>query len=276
MEEFVYKNLLINALKEDIGNGDLTTNICISQESESEALIIAKDSGILCGTAIFQEVFSILDKDINIEFNYVDGDKLTKGDIIGMVWGKTKSILIGERVALNFLQHLSGISTITRKYVDMLKGFETKIVDTRKTTPLLRVLEKYAVRIGGGFNHRFGLDDGIMIKDNHILGAGGISKAVALAKKNCPHTLKIEVETSNLEEVKEALLSEVDIIMLDNMSLAEMRIAVELIGDKALVEASGNMGDRDLREVAETGVDIISIGAITNTGRALDISLNFK
>ncbi len=276
MEKIVFQNIIIEALKEDIGSGDLTTNMCISDESESEALIIAKDSGVLCGTEVFQEVFDILDKDINIEFNYIDGDKLNKGDIIGMVWGKTKSILKGERVALNFLQHLSGIATITNKYVEVLDGYKIKIVDTRKTTPLLRVLEKYAVRVGGGFNHRHGLYDGIMIKDNHIIGAGNIKKAVALAKKNCPHTLKIEVETSNLEEVKQALSAGADIIMLDNMSLPEMKIAVELIDGKALVEASGNMGDRDLKEVASIGVDIISIGSITNSRRSLDISLNFK
>ncbi len=276
MEKYIYRNMIINALKEDIGSGDLTTNICIPIDSEAEALLIAKDSGILCGRAIFEEVFNILDNNVNIEFNYKDGDILEKGDIIGMIWGKTISILSGERVALNFLQHLSGIATVTRKYVDMLDGFTTKIVDTRKTTPLLRVLEKYAVTIGGGNNHRFGLYDGIMIKDNHIIGAGSIKTAIELAKKNSPHTLKIEVETSNLEEVKEALASGADIIMLDNMSLEEMQLAVDIIKGKAIVEASGNMGDRDLRKVADTGVDLISIGALTNSIRALDISLKFK
>ncbi len=276
MERYIYRDILIKALKEDIGNGDLTTNICIADDSESEGLLIAKEAGVLCGTGLVEEVYKILDDEINIEFNYIDGDVLAKGDIIGMIWGKTKSILTGERVALNFLQHLSGIATITRTYVDMVGDMDTKIVDTRKTTPGIRVLEKYAVTIGGGYNHRFGLYDGIMIKDNHIVGAGGIKKACELARKNTPHTLKIEVEVSNIDEVEEALSSGADIIMLDNMSLEEMAQAVNIIDGKATVEASGNMGDKNIEEVAAIGVDIISIGAITNSVRNMDISLKFK
>lgn len=276
MERYIYKDILINALKEDLGNGDLTTNICITDDSESEGLLIAKEPGILCGTKLVQEVYNILDEEVNVEFNYQDGDILSKGDIIGMIWGSTKSILSGERVALNFLQHLSGIATTTRKYVDMVGESDAKIVDTRKTTPGLRVLEKYAVTVGGGYNHRFGLFDGLMIKDNHIIGAGGIKKACDLARKNIPHTLKIEVEVSNLDEVEEALKSNADIIMLDNMSLEEMTKAVAIIDNRATVEASGNMGDRDISDVAAIGVDIISIGAITNSVRNLDISLKLK
>ncbi|MDD2370590.1 MAG: carboxylating nicotinate-nucleotide diphosphorylase [Firmicutes bacterium] len=276
MKEYLFKNIIIDAIIEDIGSGDITTNICISEDSDSEALLIAKDSGILSGIEVFEEVFNILDSNVNIEFNYKEGDNVEKGDIIAMIWGKTKSILSGERVALNFLQHLSGIATSTRKYVDMVDGFSVKIVDTRKTTPLLRVLEKYAVTIGGGYNHRFGLYDGIMIKDNHIVGAGSIKNAIELAKKNSPHTLKIEVETSNNEEVKEALENGADIIMLDNMSIEEMKVAVDLINGKAIVEASGNMADRDLKDIAATGVNIISIGGLTNSIKALDISLKFK
>ncbi len=276
MERYIYRDILIRALKEDIGNGDLTTNFCISDDNESEGLLIAKESGILCGTRLVEEVYNILDNEVNIEFNYRDGDVLTKGDIIGMIWGKTKSILSGERVALNFLQHLSGIATITRKYVDMVGKKDTKIVDTRKTTPGLRVLEKYAVTIGGGYNHRFGLYDGIMIKDNHIVGAGGIKKACELARKNTPHTMKIEVEVSNIDEVEEALSSGADIIMLDNMSVEEMAKAVEAINGRAIIEASGNMGDKDVGEIAAIGVNIISIGAITNSVRNMDISLKFK
>lgn len=276
MERYIYRKILVDALKEDIGNGDLTTNICIANDSESEGLFIAKESGVLCGTDLVEEVYNILDEEVNIEFNYQDGDYLTKGDVIGMIWGKTKSILSGERVALNFLQHLSGIATVTRKYVDMVGTFDTKIVDTRKTTPGLRVLEKYAVTIGGGYNHRFGLYDGVMIKDNHIAGAGGIKAACELARKKIPHTLKIEVEASNIDEVREALSCKADIIMLDNMSLEEMSQAIEVIDGRALVEASGNMGDKDLKEIAAMGVDIISIGAITNSVRNLDISLKFK
>lgn len=276
MERHIYKDILIRAIKEDIGNGDLTTNICISDDSESEGLLIAKEPGILCGTAIVEEVYNILDNEVNIEFNYQDGDALAKGDIIGMIWGKTKSILSGERVALNFLQHLSGIATTTRKYVDIVGDTDTKIVDTRKTTPGLRVLEKYAVTIGGGYNHRFGLYDGIMIKDNHIIGAGGIKKACELARSSIPHTLKIEVEVSNIDEVEEALSCGADIIMLDNMSLEDMSQAVRVIDGRAIIEASGNMGDRDVREIAAIGVNIISIGAITNSVKNMDISLKFK
>lgn len=276
MERYVYRDILIRAINEDIGNGDLTTNICISDDSESEGLLIAKEPGILCGTSLVKEVYNILDNEVNIEFNYQDGDTITKGDTIGMIWGKTKSILSGERVALNFLQHLSGIATTTRKYVDMIGDMDTKIVDTRKTTPGLRVLEKYAVTIGGGYNHRFGLYDGIMIKDNHIIGAGGIKKACDLAKSSIPHTLKIEVEVSNIDEVEEALSCGADIIMLDNMSLEEMSQAVKVIDGRSIIEASGNMGDRDVGEIAAIGVNIISIGAITNSVKNMDISLKFK
>jgi nicotinate-nucleotide pyrophosphorylase (carboxylating) len=276
MERYIYRDIIIRALNEDIGNGDLTTNICIADDSESEGLLIAKESGVLCGIGLVEEVYNILDDEVNIEFNYQDGDYLNKGDVIGMIWGKTKSILSGERVALNFLQHLSGIATITRKFVDVVGEYNTKIVDTRKTTPGLRVLEKYAVTIGGGYNHRFGLYDGVMIKDNHIVGAGGIKAACELARKSIPHTLKIEVETSNIEEVREALSCGADIIMLDNMSLEEMSQAIEVIDGRAIIEASGNMGDKDLKEIASIGIDIISIGAITNSVRNLDISLKFK
>jgi nicotinate-nucleotide pyrophosphorylase (carboxylating) len=276
MERYIYRDILINALKEDLGNGDLTTNICIADDSESEGLLIAKEPGILCGTKLVQETYNILDIEVNVEFNYQDGDTLAKGDIIGMIWGRTKSILSGERVALNFLQHLSGVATTTRKYVDMIGESDTKIVDTRKTTPGLRVLEKYAVTVGGGYNHRFGLFDGVMIKDNHIIGAGGIKKACDLARKSIPHTFKIEVEVSNLDEVEEALKCNADIIMLDNMSLEEMVKAVNLIDGRAIIEASGNMGDRNIGDIADIGVDIISIGSITNSVRNLDISLKFK
>ena len=276
MERYVYHDILIRALMEDIGNGDITTNICINDDSESEALLIAKEPGVLCGAALVEGVYSIIDQDVNLEFNYQDGDALAKGDIIGMIWGKTKSLLSGERVALNFLQHLSGIATVTRKYVDMVGEFETKIVDTRKTTPGLRVLEKYAVTIGGGYNHRFGLYDGVMIKDNHIAGAGGIKAACELAREKIPHTLKIEVEASNIDEVREALSCGADIIMLDNMTLDDMEQAVRVIDGRAIVEASGNMADKDLKEIAGLGVDIISIGAITNSVKNMDISLKFK
>lgn len=276
MEEYTYRDVILRALKEDIGTGDITTDICISEESEAEALFVAKTNGIICGLELVKTTYEVIDQDVNVEFNYKDGDMLSKGDIIGMVWGRTRSILKGERVALNFLQHLSGIATTTGYFVETVKGTKTRIVDTRKTTPGLRMIEKYAVRVGGGYNHRFGLYDGIMIKDNHIKGAGGISAACSLARKNMPHTLKMEVETSTLEEVQEALLCGADIIMLDNMSYDMMEQAVKLIDGKALVEASGNMADKDVKRIAESGVDLISVGAITNSIKNMDISLKFK
>lgn len=264
------------ALKEDVGFGDLTTEICIAPDTLAEAEFIAKEPGILCGSALVRTVFRQVEPSLKVFFNHNDGYALEAGDVIATVRGRARGILTGERTALNFLQHLSGIATKTRSCVDLVKGTGTKIVDTRKTTPGLRVLEKQAVAIGGGRNHRFGLDDGILIKDNHIAGAGGVAAAVALAKAHAPHTLKVEVEVGDLVQLKEALEAGADIIMLDNMDLETMTEAVRIVGGRAVTEASGNMGDRDLREVAATGVDLISIGALTNAVRGMDISLKFK
>lgn len=264
------------ALKEDVGFGDLTTEICIAPDTLAEAEFIAKEPGILCGSALVRAVFRQVEPSLKVFFNHNDGYALEAGDVIATVRGRARGILTGERTALNFLQHLSGIATKTRSCVDQVKGMGTKIVDTRKTTPGLRVLEKQAVSIGGGGNHRFGLDDGILIKDNHIAGAGGVAAAVALAKAHAPHTLKVEVEVADLVQLKEALEAGADIIMLDNMDLETMAEAVRIVGGRAVTEASGNMGDRDLREVAGTGVDLISIGALTNAVRGMDISLKFK
>lgn len=264
------------ALREDVGFGDLTTEICIAPDALAEARFIAKEPGILCGSALVRAVFRQVEPSLKVFFNYNDGYKLETGDEIATVRGRARGILTGERTALNFLQHLSGIATKTRQYADQVRGTGVRIVDTRKTTPGLRMLEKHAVTLGGGYNHRFGLDDGILIKDNHIAAAGGVSEAISLAKERAPHTLKIEVEVSTLEELRAALDAGADIVMLDNMDLETMRQAVSLAAGRVIVEASGNMGDRDLREVADTGVDLISIGGLTNAVRGLDISLKFR
>ena len=270
------KNIISSALREDIGYGDITSNLCIDSNMMAEAIFLAKNTGIISGIEVVKEVFRQVDENVLVDFQVKNGQRVNKGDIIGQVKGTARSLLAGERVALNFLQHLSGIATKTAIFKDMAKDSDVKIVDTRKTTPNLRVLEKEAVRHGGGVNHRFSLDDGILIKDNHIKGAGGIGKAILLAQKSAPHTLKIEVEVSDLAGVKEALEYEADVIMLDNMDLEMMAEAVKLIDGKALVEASGNMADKDLQAIAKIGVNIISIGGLTNSVESMDISMKFK
>jgi len=268
-------DLIRRALEEDIGNGDITTLSTVSEEKTIEGSFLAKEDGIICGLPLLKRLFEILDPAVVLEILAVEGDPVIKGEVIARISGPARSILTGERVSLNFLQHLSGIATRTHQAVRQVSGTKAVIVDTRKTTPGLRSLEKYAVRVGGGTNHRYNLTDGVLIKDNHISAAGGIGEAVARARKMAAHTLKIEVEVETFAQVGEALKSGADIIMLDNMSLEDMTTAVGMINGKALVEASGNMGDRDLREVAMTGVDLISIGALTHTVRAMDISLRF-
>ena len=275
MNSLYLDDTIRRALEEDIGNGDITTLATVSRDKQIEGKFIAKEEGIVCGLPIVQCVFSLLDPSVSLTLLSKEGDLVKKGDVIAKIAGPACSILTGERVALNFLQHMSGVATRTRQAVRQIDGTKAVIADTRKTTPGLRSLEKYAVRVGGGSNHRYNLADGILIKDNHIAAAGGIRQAVSLARKAATHMLKIEVEVETFEQIKEALQSGADIIMLDNMSVEDMRTAVVMIGGKALVEASGNMGDKDLLEVAKTGVDIISIGALTHTIRAMDISLKF-
>jgi nicotinate-nucleotide pyrophosphorylase (carboxylating) len=267
---------LMNALQEDIGTGDITTLCCVPQEETSTAVFRCKQAGVVCGLEVGQRVFQLLDSSVRFEPLVSEGTEVQVGDIVAKVSGPSRSILSGERVALNLMQHLSGIATRTHALVRQVEGTHAVIVDTRKTTPGMRVLEKYAVRMGGGTNHRFNLADGVLIKDNHIVASGGIQQAVANARKTVPHTLKIEVETTNFAEIQEALEAGADIIMLDNMSCEEMRQAVALIAGRAKVEASGNMGSRNVREVAETGVDLISVGALTHSVEALDISLQFQ
>lgn len=267
--------IISQALAEDIGSGDITTLSTVDASSFVQGNFIAKEDVILCGLPVVARVFEKVDSTIKLDFHFSDGMKAEKGAIIAGIQGPARGVLTGERVALNLLQHLSGIAAQARIAVDSVAGTHARIVDTRKTTPGLRILEKYAVRIGGGSNHRFNLSDGILIKDNHIKAAGGIKSAVEKARKAAPHTLKIEVEVENFQQIEEALSSSADIIMLDNMAIADMAVAVRLIGGRALVEASGNMGEKDLHQVALTGVDFISIGALTHSVKAADISLRF-
>lgn len=273
--DFLLDDIIKNALKEDIGTGDITTQSTIPNDKQISGRFIAKEDGVVCGVSVVKRVFELLDNEISIKILCNDGSLVKKGGIIAEVSGRAASILTGERVALNFFQHLSGIATYTRRCVDEVKGTKAMITDTRKTTPGLRVLEKYAVKTGGGSNHRFNLSDGVLIKDNHINAAGSITAAVSAARANIPHTLKIEVEVENHQMVEEAVACGADIIMLDNMSIEEMEREVGFINGRALVEASGNMGEKNLLEVAKTGVDIISIGTLTHTVKAMDISLRF-
>ncbi len=259
---------------EDIGYKDITTDN-LPFDRQVEAKIIAKEEGILAGIEFAKEVFLLVDKTLSFEEPKKDGDFLKKGEEILVIKGSGKSILKGERLALNILQRLSGIATNTRRYVEKIKDLKTKLLDTRKTTPGFRAFEKYAVQVGGGYNHRFALYDMVMIKDNHISLAGGIKNAVEEIRKRVSPMVKIEVETSNLQQVQEALESGVDIIMLDNMSITEMTSAVSLINGRAKTEASGNITIENIRDVALTGVDFISSGAIIHSSKWLDISLRF-
>ncbi|MFA5561780.1 MAG: carboxylating nicotinate-nucleotide diphosphorylase [Eubacteriales bacterium] len=268
--------LLQTALSEDIGTADITTEAVIEPDARAQGRYIAKEAGVVCGLPVLIRVYRALDPAVSVQCLCRDGSTVQRGEVIATVSGPARTLLLGERVGLNLLQHLSGVATATARAVAQVAGTHTKIIDTRKTTPGLRLLEKYAVRVGGGANHRFSLSDGILIKDNHIVAAGGITAAVTRARAHAPHTLKIEVETETLSQVEEALSAGADIIMLDNMTLGQMAEAIALIRGRALTEASGNMGERDLSDVARTGVDFISIGALTHSVRALDISLKFS
>lgn len=265
--------LIDYSLREDLGEGDITTNALTAENEDCKAVIRAKARGVVAGLPIAKRVFQKLDHTVVCVNNANDGEEVKPGYVLCELNGSKRALLSGERLALNIIQRLSGIATLTAKYVKAVEGLPVKILDTRKTVPGMRVLDKYAVAVGGGFNHRFGLYDGILIKDNHIKAAGGISDALHIMKKKYKNKFKIEVETSNLEEVKEALISGADIIMLDNMSTDEMSKAVRLIAAAALVEASGGITLKNVREIAETGVNFISVGAITHSPPALDIGL---
>lgn len=266
-------------LDEDIGSGDITTMTTIPADRQGVGIIHVKEDGILAGIPVAEAVFRVVDPALVFRPARKDGEGIVKGDVLAEATGSVRSILLGERLALNLMQRLSGIATRTREYVDALDGLPTRLVDTRKTTPGHRMLEKYAVRVGGGHNHRFGLYDAVMIKDNHIKGAGGIAEAVAAARSQIPHTMKIEVEVEGFSQLEEAMSAEADIIMLDNMKPADMSRAVAILKAKLphiLVEASGNVNLTTIRIIAETGVDVISVGRLTYSVQALDISLDLN
>ncbi len=276
LRDAIIRKTIENALDEDIGSGDVTTASILTGEETGVAVAVAKGTMTVAGIDIFKEVFLIGDPNARFDQSTVDGQEASPGEVLLEISGSLSNILTAERTALNLFQRMCGIATLVRQYVEEIKGTRARILDTRKTMPGLRMLDKYAVRVGGGFNHRIGLYDGILIKENHVEAAGGISAAVERARKGVPHTLKIEVETRNVEEVKEAVSCGVDIIMLDNMNLDEMKKAVDLIKGKALVEASGNVRLNTVRKIAECGVDYISVGAITHSAPASDISLLVK
>ncbi len=266
-------HLIMEALREDISGEDVTTNAVMKQAVTGEVELIAKQEGVIAGLAVFRRVFELLDPQTVTEFYVNDGDRVTKGLLMGKVRGDIRVLLSGERVALNYLQRMSGIATYTRKTADLLKGSGVKLLDTRKTTPNMRIFEKYAVRVGGGFNHRYNLSDGVLLKDNHINAAGGVKEAVRLAREYAPFVRRIEVETEDLDMVREALEAGADIIMLDNMSIEEMREAVKLIDGRAETECSGNVTADNIKELISTGVNYISSGALTHSAPILDISM---
>ncbi len=264
------------ALFEDSGLGDITTDAILSESFSGSGIIVAKESFILAGTRVAAKVFQMLDRDCEMVWFFSDGDAVASGEIVFKIRGDLTALLKGERVALNFLQRLSGIATITRTYVEKLRFPNVRLTDTRKTTPGLRYLEKEAVRAGGAGNHRMSLHDGILIKDNHIAVAGSIAKAVAAVRQRTSHLMKIEVEVSDLDQVKEALEAGADVIMLDNMGVAAMAEAVDWIKGRALVEASGNVSLKTLNKIAEAGVDVISCGALTHQARSVDMSMRIS
>lgn len=266
-------HLLLQALQEDITSEDITTNAVMPRNQRGKVQLICKQDGIIAGLFVFQRVFELLDEKIEIEFYCEDGDKVTKGQVLAIVIGDVRAILSGERTALNYLQRMSGIATYTRELAELLDGSKIKLLDTRKTTPNMRVFEKYAVKIGGGTNHRYNLSDGILLKDNHIDAAGGIKKAVAMVKEYAPFVRKIEVEVETMEMVKEAVEAGADIILLDNMSAEKMKEAVIYIAGRAKTECSGNVTKKNIKEFIDSGVDFISSGALTHSSPILDLSL---
>jgi len=263
-------------LKEDLGRGDITTQAVVRGGMRGRGRFLAKQDFVLCGLELAEAVFASLDTGIQIESRVYDGDSIARGAEFAVVEGPASVLLSGERTALNLMQRMSGVATLTRAYVDKVAGTGARIVDTRKTTPGLRVLEKYAVTVGGGFNHRFGLDDGVLIKDNHIALAGGVKRAIELARRAVPHLMKVEVEVSNQAQLRDALSASADVILLDNMTPEEIRACVEVVRGEApatLIEVSGGVNLDTVRELAECGPDLISVGAITHSATAVDISM---
>jgi len=270
------QHLIEIALKEDIGPGDITTDNLINPQLKGQGIITAKESLVVAGLNVAKQVFQCLDSEVEFRSEYNDGDVVKNGDTLVNVNGRLRALLTGERTALNFLQHLSGISTLVRSYITELSDKNIRLVDTRKTTPGWRVLEKYAVRVGGAYNHRIGLYDGVLIKDNHIAAFGGIKKAIDHIRTQISHLLKIEVEVSNLDQVKEAIEAKADVIMLDNMTIKQIKEATAFIDKRAVVELSGGITKGDLKSLADTGVDIISVGALTHSARCVDISMQIS
>ena len=265
--------LILSALSEDITSEDITTNSVMPEYKLGEVELICKEDGVIAGLEVFKRVFTILDENTEVTFNCKDGDRVTKGQKLGIVKGDIRVLLSGERTALNYLQRMSGIATYTRKIADLLEGSNTKLLDTRKTTPNMRVFEKYAVKVGGGHNHRYNLSDAILLKDNHIGAAGGVKEAVKMAKEYASFVCKVEVEVENLDMLKEALEAGADIIMLDNMSVEDMKEAVRLTQGKAVTECSGNVTKENVARLVDIGVDYISSGALTHSSPILDLSL---
>ncbi len=268
MDEYI-----LHALKEDITSEDVSTNAVMPDKKQGTAQLICKADGIICGLEVFERTFTLLDETFRFDTDVKDGDRVEKGQLIGTLFGDIRALLSGERTALNYLQRMSGIATVTNEYAKELEGTKTTLLDTRKTTPNMRPFEKYAVTVGGGRNHRYNLSDGVLLKDNHIGAAGSVKKAIEMAKDYAPFVRKIEIETETIEQVKEALEAGADIIMLDNMDNDTMKKCVELIGDKAETECSGNVTKERLREIAAIGVDYVSSGALTHSAPVLDVSL---
>ena len=272
----LYRTFLIEALKEDLGHGDVTTDALIEPGLKGLAWLRAKEELVLCGLEVAKEVFFLVDSELSFIPLRKDGEAINSGEVVAEIRGRVASILKGERVALNLLQHLSGVATYTRKFVEKVKDFPVKILDTRKTIPGLRVLEKYAVSCGGGANHRFGLSDGVLIKDNHIKACGSVKEALVRARARLPHVYKIEIEVKDLEELKEALMAGADAVLLDNMDVVTLKEAVKLarkIKKDVILEASGGVRLENVREIAATGVDLISIGRLTHSAPAVDLHL---
>ena len=265
--------MILSALREDITSEDITTNSVMPDYALGEVDLICKQDGVIAGLCVFKRVFELLDKETEVTFFVKDGDKVENGQLLGKVKGDIRVLLSGERTALNYLQRMSGIASYTRNIADLLEGTATKLLDTRKTTPNMRVFEKYAVKVGGGYNHRFNLSDGVLLKDNHIGAAGSVKEAVRMAKEYCPFVRKIEIEVENLTMLKEALEAGADIIMLDNMSVEDMKEAVKLCKGKAETECSGNVTRENVARLVDIGVDYISSGALTHSSPILDLSL---
>lgn len=265
--------LILSALKEDITSEDVSTNSVMPNSVQGTVDLICKEDGVICGLQVFERVFTLLDENVKVEFFANDGDEVSKGDLVGKLYGDIRVLLCGERTALNYLQRMSGIATYTRQVSALLEGSNTTLLDTRKTTPNNRIFEKYSVRVGGGKNHRYNLSDGVLLKDNHIGAAGGVKEAVKMAKEYAPFVRKIEVEVETFGMVKDAIEAGADIIMLDNMSHSEIKTAMEYINKRAEVEVSGNVTKENIAALTDLGVDYISSGALTHSAPILDLSL---